>query len=257
MPVAAGAGRVDKLHRVGFETEYLRDRGAQRVEPLRMGPHGQDAAGEVGERGRWRERGVHLVGALVDRTHRARSIRRGVRHRLLARKTFPHRKALPRVAEEKRRHRPLVQSALRSPLRGRGHARRGPNRQVFVLCGHREKAAVAHEPRAFEVGFNALRKRGKAGVVVRRPHDPGVQYARGAKIVDESRRAGDVRSQMKRLDARRPNRIPSSIGERRGFWVDSPFTSTAHAPHCSRLQPTLTPVSPSRLRNASARGSSG
>ena len=220
MPVAAGARGVDHLHRCAIEADGLGDRGAERVQPLRMRPHREDAVHEAGERGRRRERAVHLVGALVDRAHRSRSVRRRHGNRLRARPALSHRKALPPVAEELLGQRPLVECAGRIPPRARRHPRGGPNRQVFVLRRHREEAAVAHQPGAFEVGLDTIVERGQGGMVVGRADNPGMQQVRGAGIVDEAQRAGDHLAQMKRLDGRRPRRRSAGIRKGWRFLVD-------------------------------------
>ena len=218
--VTASAGRVDHLHRFDFEAEGLRNRGAQRIEPLGMRPHGQHAVGEVRECGRRRERGVHLVGPLVDRAQRPRRNRRRLRHRVLARPALPHRKALPPVGEELLRDRPSVQSVRRMPPRGGGDARGGAHRQVLVLRRHREEAAVAHQRRTLEFRPDAGGKRGQRSVVVRRTDDPGMQHVRGTQVMDEARGAGHVLAQAKRLDVRRPHRLPSNLGDWWRFRVD-------------------------------------
>ena len=91
---------------------------------------------------------------------------------------------------------------------------------MLVLGDHGEKAAVSHQPCAIESGFDAIRKRRQGGVVVRRPHHASMQQTRGAKIVHESRRTGDVRAQMERLDVRGPCRLHARVRDRRDILVD-------------------------------------
>ena len=185
-----------------------------------MGPDRQHAGVEVRERGRRRERGVHLVGPLVDRAVRPRPVRRRRGHRLLARQALPHRKALAPVARELLRQRPFVHAVLRIPPCGRRQAGRGPQRHVLVFGRHREKAAVAHEPRALERRLDAVGKRLQGGVVVRRADDPGVQHAGGTEIVDVPQGAGHLLAQAKRLDAYGVRRRGPRAGAKRRVRVD-------------------------------------
>ena len=184
-----------------------------------MRPHGEAPAGEAGEGGRRGKGAVHLVGALVDRAHRPRRVRRRLGDRLLARAALADRKALAPVAEEQPGDRPVVEPAGRAPPRRRGDPGRGPKRVVLVLGRHREEAPVADEPRAFEVGLEVARKRCERRVVVRRPDDPGVERPFGLKVVDEAERPRHEPAQAKRLDARRPRRLPGGRARRR-FGVD-------------------------------------
>ena len=162
---------------------------------------------------------MHLVGALVDRAHRPRRVRRRLGDRLLARAALADRKALAPVAEEQPGDRPVVEPAGRAPPRRRGDPGRGPKRVVLVLGRHREEAPVADEPRAFEAGLEVARKRCERRVVVRRPDDPGVERPFGLKVVDEAKRPRHEPAQAKRLDARRPRRLPGGRTRRR-FGVD-------------------------------------
>ena len=184
-----------------------------------MRPHGEASPGEAGEGGRRGKGAVHLVGAFVDRAHRPRRIRRRLGDRLLARAALADRKALAPVAEEQPGDRPVVEPAGRAPPRRRGDPGRGPKRVVLVLGRHREEAPVADEPRAFEAGLEVVRKRCERRVVVRRPDDPGVERPFGLKVVDEAKRPRHEPAQAKRLDARRPRRLPGGRARRR-FGVD-------------------------------------
>ena len=98
--VATGSRGVDDTDRVLRHVEGLGERGTQEIEPLAVREDGEPPVGVFGHRGRWTERGVHLVGPFVARFERdRRALRRvaGRRHRGLDRRAVDHGEAHPLV----------------------------------------------------------------------------------------------------------------------------------------------------------------